>query len=395
MRTALMGGTDRRRSGFYSLSIFVLLVFSKCDSAPDFELNPVFNGTSFECKVWNAVPGEFGQEIGQTTYAGENCIYYLTGEAKLMLYSFNGQVDSIRIPPSIKKRVGIAPGEVIGYCISSDYIWINSPMIDSVYKLSIDLSTIDAFHVNINDFEDGSDLNKGLGLISCKRHQVKKYGEYILMPIHQHHTTSGVRDQVPANYCTIGMFKQDAKSLKLSNEFAPLPAGYYSQNMYFNTSSYNVNGDTLIVNYHYSDSVDLYYKGNLIRRVEMKSSKSAGFSGLQGPSLDIMAVKEHQMQHPRYLETVYDIYRNLYYRTYLVESKNEQGKIIPHEKWRLLVYDPKLRLVNEFEFKCMDLSPSTLFIVEEGILFRDFRSFDSKTPGTAKFELLTWEEKEF
>jgi len=107
-----------------------------------------------------------------------------------------------------------------------------------------------------------------------------------------------------------------------------------------------------------------------------------------------MAVKEHQMQHPRYLETVYDPYRNLYYRTYLVESKNEQGKIIPHKKWRLLVYDPKLRLVNEFEFKCMDLSPSTLFIVEEGILFRDFRSFDSKTPETAKFELLTWEEKE-
>jgi len=389
-----MGSIDRRRSGLFTLSILVLLIFSKCDSSPDFKLSPVFNGTLFECKVWNAVPGEFGQEIGWTTYGGENCIYYLTGEAQIMLYSFNGQVDSIRIPPSIKKRVGIAPGEVIGYCITNDYIWINSPMIDSIYKLSIDLSTIAAFHVNINDVESNSDLNKGLGLISCKRHQVKKCGEYILLPIHQHYTNSEIRDQVPSNYCTIGMFEQDSKSVRLNSEFAPLPTGYYAQNMYFNTSSYCVKGDTVIVNYHYSDSVDLYYKGNLISRVEMKSSKSAGFSGLQGPSLDIMAVKEHQMQHPRYLETVYDIHRNLYYRTFLVESKNELGKIIPHEKWRLLVYDQKLRLVNEFEFNCMDLSPSTLFIVEEGILLRDFSSFDSKMPETAKFELLTWEEKE-
>ena len=389
-----MTDTSPRVGRNYILYILIILLNWKCDSAPDFTLSPQFNGTHFSCEIWNALPGEFGQEIGCSKFKGEDCIYYLTRDAEIVLYFLNGEKDSLRIPPSLKKRLGINPEEVIGFCLANDSYWFNTPMTDTVFELSADLTTIDPHYIDLGKLNADATIKRGLGLISCKRHLVHATKNQLFLPMIQHYTKPGSSDQIPTNYRTIGMFSQSSGALTLRKDFGSLPANYYSENMYFNTSSYSFKGDTVLVNYHFNDSIELYNKGVLINTIEMKSMKSSEFIGLKGPSLDIMAVKEHQVQHPRYIETVYDQYRNLYYRTFLVESKNKQGKIIPHEKWRLMVYDHKFRPIDEFEFKCADFSPVTLFVIKEGILIRDFRNFDRNNPQKAEFELLTWEEKE-
>ena len=51
----------------------------------------------------------------------------LTRDAEIVLYSLNGEKDSLLFPPSLKKRLGINPEEVIGFCMANDSYWFNTP----------------------------------------------------------------------------------------------------------------------------------------------------------------------------------------------------------------------------------------------------------------------------
>jgi len=373
------------------LVLFIGLASCSESDVSSLKLKAVYNGTAFECNIWDVVPGEFGQELGQTIIGGKDYIYFLNRDSEIILLDGKGVADTLQITPEIQRRVGFMPGEVMGYCVAMNHIWIGSPVSDSIYKMSLDLVSVEAFHNGfVNDREDEG-VFKSVGLLSSKRHEIVNCNGNLILPIYQHFEAAEKRDQVPNNYTTIGCFGASEAKLELKEEIAVLPQVYYDENMYFNSSSYCLKGDSLIVHYPYSDSIDIYSKAGLINRKELKCSKSNSVKSLKGLSLDIMAVKEHVLMHPRYVETIYDPYRNLYYRTYLVEVINEEGKISPHEKWILGVYDSQFRLAEELEFTAKDFSVNGVFVFPEGLLIRDFRSFDKEDPGKSQFELISWE----
>ncbi len=382
-------------SKLYKLVLLLLLIPAIIGCSEDqstFTVRPVFKGTAFECEIWDVIPGEFGQEIGQANIAGQERLYFMNKNHELIFLDIHGAVDTVKVPTHIQERAGMVPGMVVGYCVSMDHFWVSAQTSDSLYKISLTMDTVVAYHNELLSGVEEKGVFRAVGLVSSKRHRVLKCGANFILPTYSHYSDASRRDELPDNFHTVACFKDDHGRLRLHEEIGSLPNEYLDQNMYINTSSYCRRGDSLIVNYPYSDSIDIYFGGERLSRLEVKCKSSKGFLGLNGLSLDIMAVKEHIKMHPRYTETVFDKYRNLYYRIYLVGSNSKTGKIIPHEKWVLAVFDEHFNPVTEVEFNCMEFSESAFYVFPEGILVRDYRDFDPDNPSKSKFELIAWDE---
>jgi hypothetical protein len=113
-------------------------------------------------------------------------------------------------------------------------------------------------------------------------------------------------------------------------------------------------GDTLLVSYMYSDSVDLFSikKNKMIGRVSMRSNAQHEQIECMWNMEDEFEVFRYNVESPFYSQLLYNSYNDYYYRVYHPKQERRNGKFFTIEEDRkscIVVFNKKLEWVGEIE----------------------------------------------
>lgn len=266
-----------------------------------------------------------------------------------LIYSFNGKdtcIDFLDFNLNKRSKIFIANdlkrigyNEKMGlflYFETDKLVWIDSGVSDSLYSISlISNEIVDVISKDINDDFSVYDLMDQV-YINSKKNE-------LIMRIYKH-----------GNYTTFGWFNINRDKLELKKLLGTLPSGYQQKDMYLKSGELTIlNEDSLIISYHYSDSVDLYVNKNLVSRICLKSDSSIIFTGFEGDKMDMNAIRKYFMMNQRYNQLFYDKKNSLYYRVFSYEKKLN-GKIEESEKWSICVFNSNFEKIHEQEFNNKD-----------------------------------------
>ena len=167
----------------------------------------------------------------------------------------------------------------------------------------------------------------------------------------------------------IGIFKIKDNEVDLIEKVGTYPSNYNIKNMYDNFNQITkISNDSILVSFLYNDTVDLYVKEKLDKRIILKSDSSKEFLGFSGSEFDINAIKVFNLSMQRYERLIYDKSNQLYYRIFTFNApKSNKGKIEMSQVWSLNIFDKNFNKVGEQMFKYKEYDKFNIFIHDKGI----------------------------
>lgn len=167
----------------------------------------------------------------------------------------------------------------------------------------------------------------------------------------------------------IGIFKIKDNEVDLIEKVGTYPSNYNIKNMYDNYNHVTkISNDSILVSFLYSDTVDLYIKEKLEKRIVLKSDSSKEFLGFSGSEYDINAIKEFNVSTQRYERLIYDKGNQLYYRIFTFNApKTKKGKIEMSQVWSINIFDKNFNKVGEQFFNYKDYDKFNIFIHDKSI----------------------------
>ena len=171
-----------------------------------------------------------------------------------------------------------------------------------------------------------------------------------------------------------GIFKIHEDEVSLINKAGYFPANYKAKNMHDNINHITkISNDSILVSFLYNDTVDLYVKERLEKRIVLRSDSSKEFLGFNGSEYDINAIKEFNLSTQRYERLIYDKNNQLYYRIFTFNAqKTKKGKIEMSQVWSFNIFDTNFNKVGEQFFNSMDYDKFNIFIYDKSIFLINY-----------------------
>lgn len=265
------------------------------------------------------------------------CYYFCAADTSLRVISFtDAKEEVVKLREVLNNRINYSKKFGADLFLETPNIgWFNSDLSDSLYQIDFSKKKIlNSISKEIEDYYLSEFNNKTF---------INSYvNQWIL----------GVYDSL--KIISNGVFKQEKNRLIRVKKMGEFPNSYRKQDMYINSSLLTIlSKDSLLISYHFSDSVDLYVNYNFVGRIEMKSDSSILFTGFMGDEKDINAVKKYFVSKQRYNQLLYDKSKKLFYRVFTFE-KESKGKISFSDKWSISVFNESFDKVYEKVFNYND-----------------------------------------
>lgn len=377
------------------LFAFLISVLLGCTKPGSFHMKISDYPASFP--LIKPMPSFFGLDIGLLDDGNACTFYYLSRkDSSLHLFDCKDSLlsSTISLAPLLGKRIPYTSNEITGAWLEEKgRLWIDSPLSDSIFCISLPSLEI------IQSVADEMPA-KLPGVITSKevlsaRNTLIRSGDKLYVSVNHFYADQQLIEQTPYPFRALAAFTVEKNKMQVSKFIGDLPDNYYRKNMYVRACTAIPAGkDSLIINYHFNDSVDLFFEGRLVKRIPMKSDHSGEFKGLEGTMDDMTAVKKLFLMHQRYNCVIYDKYRRFYYRVFIHEEDEAKhdGKIRMSSTWSLLVFNSDFEKAGEFLFDSSLYDPSMLFVTREGLLVRDFSKHRPDKPLKAMFKLVTFSQ---
>jgi hypothetical protein len=319
--------------------------------------------------------GYFYPKISTFETKDSSLIYYFSREDS-SLHIYSNKNKSINLSSLLNSRIEYSNKFGVYVLMDSlDFIWVDSAEDDSLYHISLSNLTIDKVIKK--------SINNNLNLLDLIEVEINSKTNELLL---------GIYGDTKATY---GLFEIQGDSLVLIKEIGFLPYEYEVKDMYVKSGMINkLNGDSFLISYYYSDSVDLYIKNEFSKRLSLKSDSSNSFKGFDGDYKDINAISKMFSMNQRYNQFFYDKKNKLYYRVFSFE-KEHTGKIEVSKKWSLCIFDSTFTKIHEENFHDDDYFKGYILFIDSKLYIANSRksSFngikDSSTVFFDSFKLKT------
>lgn len=153
------------------------------------------------------------------------------------------------------------------------------------------------------------------------------------------------------------------------SQWGNFPKGYTETNRDYCNYFANIcpyESETVLVSFQSDDNLYVYKNGYKVKSVLCNSKYIKEFTHYpEQKRLDMAYNQDYLMVQPKYINLIYDKYRNQYLRVVKHRMKNKTD--YEHMKWSIIVMDKEFKISNEFVFDYRINSPEIIICSSEGI----------------------------